>query len=406
MLKSCSIFCYLLFLSLFDRKMFFYRRKKLSCIVILFIFLLQIYLIKKRPEDRFSVKQYPKNDNITKYMRFECVKSDLSGCGGWADRLKGIISTYTWALLTQRKFSIKFTHPCKLNNILNSNEIAWDFSTNYLDDDDTVTKQDIFMHYDQEFVKELEHIDVLEYSNAQLIKIRSGLMFVDSFSKNPKLHKRIKELGYEPRDFKFFKLFHQFYNKLFKLAPEMQKQYDLFLKNARSSTNTRIICAQLRFGSSNDFVFMNRKDSFQYWKFINETFLYGKEFNLASGSFKIYVTSDHEDVKYEAERVFGKDKVIFYKDSSMHIENDFKHEDTSAECKNFKNVLLDFHTLQNCDMSVLSHSGFGILGNWNRKDPNKNVYVFTNQELIKSNYWNRKDLNFIRINDFENFYFL
>ncbi len=38
-------------------------------------------------------------------------------CGGWGDRLKGIMSSYAWALLTKRSFVIRITQPCQFDQL-------------------------------------------------------------------------------------------------------------------------------------------------------------------------------------------------------------------------------------------------------------------------------------------------
>lgn len=378
------------------------KRKKFIYFLLIAFIVVILYFSKTRKKFKYDIKYFVDNPNLPKYIRYECVKSPLSGCGGWADRVKGILSVYAWGLLTNRKFLIKFEDPCKIDNILLPNEVDWNIKLNY--SDNLMTKQDIFMYYDQEYMKNLEYLDILNnYTNAQLLNVRSALMFLDSFSKNSKLYQRITELGYKPEEFKLNKLFYKFYNKLFKLAPSLQKEYDKFLSQAKPSKKSKLICAQLRIGSAKtDTQFMNRKDSILYWKFINETFLY----NLKEKNFKIYVTSDLEEIKYEAQQVFGKKSVVFYKESSLHIENDFKNLKQNPKCDSIQNVLLDFHSLQNCDYAVISHSGFGVLGMWNRPVPAKNVYVYTNLESIKKDYWKRDRLDFLKIEDFDKFYFL
>ena len=60
-----------------------------------------------------------------KYIKYECLKINRL-CGGWADRLKGIISTYALSLIMNRTFVMKITQPCHINAILQPNEINWD----------------------------------------------------------------------------------------------------------------------------------------------------------------------------------------------------------------------------------------------------------------------------------------
>ena len=46
-------------------------------------------------------------------------------------------------------------------------------------------------------------------------------------------------------------------------------------------------------------------------------------------------------------------------------------------------TFLDFHMLQNCDMAIISESGFGKLGVWNRLDPNKNLVTINKKQEIE-----------------------
>ena len=48
-------------------------------------------------------------------------------------------------------------------------------------------------------------------------------------------------------------------------------------------------------------------------------------------------------------------------------------------------------------MAAISHSGFGILGVLNRKNTeniNENVFVYTNPDNLKKDFWNRNNLMF------------
>ena len=71
-----------------------------------------------------------------------------------------------------------------------------------------------------------------------------------------------------------------------------------------------------------------------------------------------------------------------------------------TECDRIAEIYLDFFMLGKCDMGVVSHSGFGLIGILNRKELKdlKNFYVFTNQENLKRKFRNRNDLYFIPFN--------
>ena len=124
-------------------------------------------------------------------------------------------------------------------------------------------------------------------------------------------------------------------------------------------------------------------------------------------NYKLFITSDHQEFKQRASSEFGADKVVYNHEHPVHMDRDFTN--LKENCASIENVLVDFHMLQHCDEMVVSHSGFGILGAWNRPDPLKNFYVFTksNQNDLRANYWERSNLKFRKITDLENdLYFL
>ena len=60
---------------------------------------------------------------------------------------------------------------------------------------------------------------------------------------------------------------------------------------------------------------------------------------------------------------------------NLHIDKVNANLDYPS-CLALDKTFLDFHALQNCDMVVISDSGFGRLGVWNREQPDKDLYVF------------------------------
>lgn len=82
------------------------------------------------------------------------------------------------------------------------------------------------------------------------------------------------------------------------------------------------------------------------------------------------------------------------------MDSNLKHVRVLQECDIMGKVLLDFHIMQNCDIGVISQSGFGILAMWNRKEPLKDLYVLTrkNKTELEKDLWNRKNLTFVKYN--------
>ncbi|RNA37766.1 hypothetical protein BpHYR1_023949 [Brachionus plicatilis] len=84
-------------------------------------------ILSKRKKIFSGLLKFPVLDAkiSNKFIQFECT---ISGqfCGGWGDRLKGILSTYAISMIIDREFTIKMTRDCDLRRILEPNEINWD----------------------------------------------------------------------------------------------------------------------------------------------------------------------------------------------------------------------------------------------------------------------------------------
>ena len=91
----------------------------------------------------------------------------------------------------------------------------------------------------------------------QLLILHSNRNYFETIAKNPLYTKRLVELGFDPDHLDLPYTFRTLYNKLFKLSPHVKRRYDEFLKIARPTSKTKLICAQIRIGSSQ---FINSSD--------------------------------------------------------------------------------------------------------------------------------------------------
>jgi hypothetical protein len=317
----------------------------------------------------------------TKYLVFECKKPI---CGGWADRLKGIMSSFVWSLITNRTFLIVMSHPCDLKNMLEINEIHWNNTVECLDELEIEYLNKVS---NSEFHKLLRYQDIKEYkSSADVIIIHNNLDWIQSFSFNINLYQDIIRLGYTIDKFKLPYLFRDFYKKLFKLTPKLMNKYREFEKRAKPNNKTKLYCAQIRIGGKRPYVefdkmFTERNNSRLYWQFMKNNFLT----NQSTKDYKIFITTDTQSVEEEAIVEFGADYVVH--NSGLITHFDREKIISKNNCERVERAILDFHSLQLCDEVVISKSGFGILGILNRQDPIKNLYRF---EKINNNYVFRK----------------
>ena len=78
-----------------------------------------------------SVGDEKQNESSSRYMMYRCDQAlDNDLCGGFGDRLKGILDAYLWSLMVNRTFVIKITRPCNMTNILEPNEVDWSREVN------------------------------------------------------------------------------------------------------------------------------------------------------------------------------------------------------------------------------------------------------------------------------------
>lgn len=331
-----------------------------------------------------------------KYIQFECKYEDV--CGGWADRLKAIMSTYAFSLVTERKFLLKMSKNCDLKAILEPNEINWDYKQFNLTNFTKVTLN-LGKHASQVF-KTAKSDLLSQYSNKNLIVIKSQYMFSKTLTENPHLKVKIEKMGYDKNKFNLAFQFKNWYEKLFRLNQNHRLRYEFLLKKLKPDKNYNLICAQIRIGDHGHRGESDPRISQDFWSFIYTKFLSYKKKSI---KYSIFVTSDREYVKTEAKKYFKNYKVVFTNNSSIHIDKLKRKEN----CRLWQNVIFDFHFMQNCDIGIVSHSGFGILSMWNRINPFKDLYVYTkkDQTQLKRNYWLRNNLTFLRYANLNDIYF-
>jgi hypothetical protein len=310
-----------------------------------------------------------------KYLQYECD----GGCGGWADRLKGILSSYAFALLTDRQFSLKITHPCNLDQIFIPNKI--DYKQNVKINE---TNQ-VYLHLIDvnEFREKANEINLLDFhKDKEIIRVKTNNILINKFSENNYLKKKIVQLGFQPDSFKFRLLFSKWYNDLFKWAPKLKQKY----KKAMSELgDAKLICAQIRIGGkrphvSDDYQYNHLSVIEKFWHFINQTFI--NQLKSENKNYKIFISTDTEKVLVEANRTFGNDKMIKIEGMYTHLD---RESNLGNDCSRVEKTFLDFDFMKHCHMAVVSASGYGMISIMNRPEPTLNLYKF--------------DKDFIKIND-------
>ncbi len=312
------------------------------------------------------------------------------------------MSSYALALLTNRQLIIDMTKPCDFLELLEPNIVNWNKNAYKLEG--KTRNMSCIENYSCQ--KQFENANASNFElDYEIIKIQLNIDWLGYFSRVKNFQQRIVDLGYTRDNFRLIYRMHEWYNRLFKLTPKLQIEYEAFRENSKLTQNTTVICAQIRIGGQRDHVafdarFNDLNSTVLWWKFIRENFLT----SLSSKSdWKLFVTSDHEQAEKEAVAFFGKQRVIRIPGLFTHVD----HEANLEDCTRVHKPILDFHFMQQCTYAAVSMSGFGKLATWNRDDPIKNMYVFLankwqqanyNMTVMKSRYDNleiKKNINFI-----------
>ena len=306
-----------------------------------------------------------------KYLVYEC----QSSCGGWADRLKGIISVFALSLLTNRQFIINITNPCNFSQLFVPNEVNWDPSPIVLQGNATTTRITCMTAANIECIElfTLKKSKLLDESGVLII--RTNRDFIHFPYENKDLREKILNLGFSPNNFTSEYLFHEWYNKLFKLEPNLLEKYTSFKKSQTNSV-VLLFCAQIRIGGSRPHVsydskFNHRNVTIEFWRFIKEKFV--RNATLHNQNWKLFVTSDLEDVEMEAVDEFGSGRVIRLPGLNTHVD---REKNLGNNCSRVEKPILDFHFLQNCDKAVVSRGGWGKYALM--KSQTKQVFVIGN----------------------------
>jgi hypothetical protein len=323
-----------------------------------------------------NVRSISKSESI-KYLVYECKYL----CGGWADRLKGIMSVYALSLLVDRRFLIDIRSPCNFSQLFMPNKVDWRLSSSSFattSKSKRVFKDCLNYFQPDKCLNELN--SALNKSENKFLSLKANQDWLSYFSKNSHFQAKILNLGFNSTEhFQLHHVFYKFYHKLFKLTPMLEKKYEKIKRHAQLTPYTQIYCAQVRIGGARPNVKYDLKinelgrTQKLFWKFMRENF-------IKQDDWRVFITSDMEIVEREAIDEFGLERVIRIPGLNTHVD---REHNLGNDCTRIEKPILDFHFMQMCDKAVISSSGFGRLGLWNRpNDPLKDVFVFEDNVFV------------------------
>ena len=294
------------------------------------------------------------------------------------------MTSYALSLIMNRRLLIRMTKPCTLENYLEPNEINWLPNITNLNQMTTY-----YLHINwrgkinESSFSQINFINF--FPSTDVITITTNMQLIKHLTINRKHHKRIKELGFSLDNFNLEYVIDKWYKKLFKFNSKLNDEYEKYMKMLKPTTETKLICAQIRL-----FRYSERKNVPLFWNFIKEKLI--KRNLNGSDDYKVFVTSDRPYVIDESKKMFGE-HAVGRRANSFHLNY---VSGQGNKCESIMKLIFDFKALGQCDMAVVSHSGFGMIGVLNRANKNyTNLYVHSNPSEMAKQFWNRVNLSFV-----------
>ena len=161
------------------------------------------------------------------------------------------MSSYALALLTNRQLIIDITKPCNFLELFEPNQVNWNMKEHRIEG----TRAHIWCIDNQLCTKRFERANPYLFEpQDDIITIQLDNDWLSYFSAAPHFQEFIRALGYTPENFKLIYRMHEWYTRLFRLKPELQKQYDTFKYLSKPNANTTLVCAQIRIGGPREHV--------------------------------------------------------------------------------------------------------------------------------------------------------
>ena len=339
-------------------------------------------------------QQYAKILNLSSFdqprSHKTMVYSCRQRCKGWGDRIRGVMSVYILALLTRRRFMIDMNIPCPLSHFLQPNIVNWTFSEPKSTSDRKRTRLVISTTLFDEaenkrfdtlitsknFISEWEsYDDVWMTTNTHLTRraLRNPL------ANSSWLIGRLPPIMTVDRN-----IFPLLFELLFKPTKTLIQSVEKVLHLPYE----QLVCVHIRMGQNPS----NPRDSvFPFRQNITRTmikFLDTKLGSVSAKSTRIFVASDSNAAINEVEKKFPG-SVVTVPGPIMHIDREysakFRSSVKSSACEGFLKVLTEFLLLGECDVSILSRSGFSAWASRRRVKPDETVYLYndTMQSIIR-----------------------
>ncbi|XP_033750231.1 uncharacterized protein LOC117334627 [Pecten maximus] len=346
------------------------------------------YRIKPSDSDLSSTKELPSqllkpHRNITKplssdlsvlrlntngYLVYDCSHRWPGSCGGWSDRISGILSTYVLAILSNRKFLINFDNPCKLENYFLTNSYDWRYNGTLLG-----KKPSKNYHLKDDNGRKIMKV-LLTAKSTQPIKdfFTAEVSFVRiNWDMTREFRKFLHVENYAPwiTRLHFADIYRYIFDLFFQPKPFLLNILDTVAKSKRTNAT---FCAHVRIGRSStlpkDNVRTKPEAAHVIMDFIE---------TIDKSKHDLFLATDSDDLQHEFSTKYSKNFLLNVPGRITHIDQ----TKTGDVCDGFQKQLLDFLLLCTCDKLVICESGFSMMAAYWR-DITEELYCWTRQSVV------------------------
>ncbi|CAF2041852.1 unnamed protein product [Rotaria magnacalcarata] len=329
----------------------------------------------KKYHSLLNIEAFKINHLSNKTIIYSC----QSFCGGWGDRLRGIMSAYVLALLANRRFMIDMNYPCEILKVVQPNYINWTYikygkskNRSQLNINTMASWQTAYRSQISDIIKSKNFVEVWsEYDDISIST--NGDYMTPALRNNYMKNKTRQLLGQMPLSHATMQtLFDLLFELLFKPSVPVRNRVDSILANVY---HRHLVCLHIRVGKNPtnpfDHAFTARVNATQAMIDFTDNYILNKSLPV------IFVTSDSGQAV--------SDVLQHYPNSSMTIVGPILHIDrfdrrSPTLCDGFIKAIADFYLLGECQTSILSNSGFSSWANRRRESPYQDLYSY-NEKL-------------------------
>ncbi|XP_069138495.1 uncharacterized protein [Argopecten irradians] len=304
------------------------------------------------------------------YLVYDCSYKWPGSCGGWSDRISGILSTSILAILSNRKFLINFDNPCPLENFFEPKSYDWRYNSKLLKN-----KTSHRYHLKDYSGKKIMKVLTTANSTKQIkdfFNLTSEVIFVRiNWDMTPEFRKFLHVEKYVPwiTQLHYADIYRYIFDLFFQPKPYLIIAINNVLKNKQTKTS---FCAHVRIGRSSTLPKDNVRTKAENVHVILDFIK-----SIDKSKHDLFLATDSDDLQRQFMANYSKNFILKVPGRITHIDQ----TRTGNICDGFQKQLLDFLLLTRCDKLVVCESGFSMMAAYWRANSN-GLYCWTHKGVV------------------------